>query len=358
MSNIFARSPYIIEVNETGQTASKIEIYLWNTGSVPADPAYTLSKSIPASNNLQTLYNVSPYIREYISHATYQSNFNTVNKPTPTAEYCNVQIKRYKIVVGVDTLLDTTDYFAFDGYTLYEDGSNHDLGNYHLDSETYYYPYDPDITLTALEGEFYQSGIATCYLDSGFSVKYTNLSTSSTQTYNYPVAGWYDLFRVRNGDYADGNLVEIIDGSLNVVHSFTMRPKCVPKYIPVACDFVNKYGAWQRTWFFASSTDSLNVENTEYNLLQSTLPSYDTQEGQRKIFNVKGKKTIRVNTDWVKESYKNVIQDLMFSERILIDNKPAKINTKNTELFKGINKGTINYQLEFEFAYNTINSVI
>jgi len=48
----------------------------------------------------------------------------------------------------------------------------------------------------------------------------------------------------------------------------------------------------------------------------------------------------------------------MFSERILIDNKPAKINTKNTELFKGINKGTINYQLEFEFAYNTINSVI
>ena len=358
MSNIFARSPYIIEVNELNQTASKIEIFLWNTGSVPASPAYTLSKSIPASNNLQTLYNVSPYIREFISHSTYQNNFNTNGKLTPTSEYCNVQIKRYKIVVGVPTLLDTTDYFAFDGYTLYEDGSNYDLGNYHLDSETYYYPYDSNITLTAPEGEFYQGAVATCYLENGYDVKYTNLVTGASFSYGIVSDDWYDIYRVYSLYYADGNLVEIIDAGLNVVHSFTMIPKCVPKYIPVACDFVNKYGAWQRTWFFAVSTDSLNVENTEYNLLQSTLPSYDIQEGQRKIFNVKGNKTIRVNTDWVKESYKNVIQDIMFSERILIDGKPAQLNTKNTELFKGINKGTINYQLEFKFAYNTINSVI
>ena len=358
MSNIYARSPYIIEVNETGQTASKIEIFLWNTGSVPASPAYTLSKSIPASNNLQTLYNVSPYIREYISHATYSNNYNTNGKLTSTDEYCNVQIKRYKIVVGVETLLDTTNYFAFDGYTLYEDGSNYDLGNYHLDSETYSYPYDADITLTAPEGVLYNGGIMTCYLENGFDVKYTNLVTAASFTYNVTADDWYDIYRVYPLYYSQGNLVEIIDAGLNVVHSFTMAPKCVPKYIPVACDFVNKYGAWQRTWFFAVSTDSLSVENTEYNLLQSSLPNYDTQEGQRKIFNVKGSKTIRVNTDWVKESYKNVIQDLMFSERILIDGKPAQLNTKNTELFKGINKGTINYQLEFQFAYNSINSVI
>ena len=48
----------------------------------------------------------------------------------------------------------------------------------------------------------------------------------------------------------------------------------------------------------------------------------------------------------------------MLSERILIDNKPAKINTKSTELFKQINTKQINYSLEFEFAYEVINSVI
>ena len=358
MSNIYARSPYIIEVNEAGQFGSKIEIYLWNTGSVPAAPAYTLSKSIPASNNLQTLYDVSPYIREYISHSTYSNNYNTNQKPTSTAEYCNVQIKRYKVVASIETLLDTTDYYAFDGYTLYEDGSNYDLGNYHLDSDTYYYPYDADITLTNPEGLPYNGGIITAYLESGYDVKYTNLVTAASFTNNIVTDNWYDLYRVYPLYYSQGNLVEIIDAGLNVVHSFTMRPKCVPKYIPVSCDFVNKYGAWQRTWFFAASNDTLNVSNTTYNLLQSTLPSYDVQEGQKAIFNVNGKKTIRVNTDWVKESYKNIVQDIMFSERILIDGKPAQLNTKNTELFKGINKGTINYQLEFEYAYNTINSVV
>ena len=43
----FARSPHIIEIAETGQTGSKIELFLWNTGSQPTDPQYILSKRIP-----------------------------------------------------------------------------------------------------------------------------------------------------------------------------------------------------------------------------------------------------------------------------------------------------------------------
>ena len=51
----------------------------------------------------------------------------------------------------------------------------------------------------------------------------------------------------------------------------------------------------------------------------------------------------------------------MLSERILIldaDYLPVKINTKSTELFKHINTKQINYSLDFEFAYDVINSVI
>jgi hypothetical protein len=47
----------------------------------------------------------------------------------------------------------------------------------------------------------------------------------------------------------------------------------------------------------------------------------------------------------------------MLSEKILIDGKPAKLKTKSTELFKNINTKQINYTLEFEFNYNTINNV-
>ena len=78
MSNrIFARSPYIITVNETGQTSSKIEIFLWNgTGSAPASPTYTLSKAIPSVSAPSTYYDVSPYIREYINFNLRPVNYN------------------------------------------------------------------------------------------------------------------------------------------------------------------------------------------------------------------------------------------------------------------------------------------
>ena len=39
-----SRSPHIITIDETNQTETRIELYLWNTGSQPASPQYTLSK--------------------------------------------------------------------------------------------------------------------------------------------------------------------------------------------------------------------------------------------------------------------------------------------------------------------------
>ncbi len=65
--SIFARSPYIVEISETGQDGSKVELFIWNgTGAAPTSPTYTLTKLIPASNNVKTYYNISPYIREYL----------------------------------------------------------------------------------------------------------------------------------------------------------------------------------------------------------------------------------------------------------------------------------------------------
>ena len=59
MSNIFARSPYVIEIDEASQLATKLELFIWNgTGSAPSSPQYTFSKSIPASNNTATNYNI------------------------------------------------------------------------------------------------------------------------------------------------------------------------------------------------------------------------------------------------------------------------------------------------------------
>jgi hypothetical protein len=348
MANINARSPYIVTINETGQIETKLEIYLWNgTGSMPASPQYTLSKLIPSSNNPATYYDVSPFIREYISHAALQT-ITTIITATPSAQWCNVGLKLFKkVTTSFIQVGSTQTHFGLDGYGLYLDGGNPALGNYLLSSSTYTYNYD-------LLGEY---GWLTLYTGSGNSVKYTNLATGGSSTTGLTNNVWRDIPRVRSGYAADGNRLEIIDGSSNVIFSATFVPKQECKYTPVQIDFVNKFGAWQREWFFKASYNGLNVENTEYNLMPVSYPSYDTKEGQRKVFNANGKETIRVNTDWVSESFNEVIKQIMLSERILIDKKAAKINTKSVDLKKSINSSLISYEMEFEYAFDTINSV-
>jgi hypothetical protein len=123
-------------------------------------------------------------------------------------------------------------------------------------------------------------------------------------------------------------------------------------------DFINRFGGWQREFFFKASNTNINVETTEYNLLQTDLVNYSRLEGQRRTFNTNGKETIKCNTDWVSEDFAETIKQLMLSDRILVNDRPFKMNTKSTELFKSINTKMINYEMTFDIANDIINSVV
>jgi len=346
MANIFARSPYLIRIAEATQNGSKVELFLSAT-TFSVSPQYTLSKLIPASNNIETLYDISPYIREYIRFASCSAGGNAA-LPNPTTERVNVRVKRYKLVGSTYSATATDpqlDYIAFDGSTYYESGYNFDLGNYGLDAGNYYYNPTSD------------AGKIRVTTGASFTARYTNLSTAVVTSLAV-ASSTFDIPRVRTANVNEGNKVEILNGASAVQATWYFYPQEECKYTPVIIDFVNKYGAWQREFFFKASNDTLSIENTEYNLMQTDSYNYNTLEGQRKVFNANGKKSIKVNTGWVAETWNEVLKQIMLSERILIDNKPAKINSKSTELFKHINTKQINYSLDFEFTYDVINSVI
>ena len=352
MANIFARSPYIVRIAQAGQIGSKLEIFLSAT-TFPGTPTYTLSKLIPSPTNVETLYDISPYIREYITFLACSAGGNTAI-PNPTNERVNVQLKLYTDNGTTVAQVGATQvHLAFEGYTYYENQYNYDLGSYGLDQGNYYYNPASD------PGKIRVTGGA------NFQAKYTNLSTGTFTSFSIS-NGTFDIPRVRTtpNNLLVGNKVEILNAVSVVQATWYFYPLEECKYTPVIIDFVNKYGAWQREFFFKASNDNFNVESTEYNLLQTSRfnssPStfYSGLEGQRKVFNTNAKKSVKVNTGWVAETWNEVLKQIMLSERILIDNKPAKINTKSTELFKSINTKQINYSLEFDFAYDVINSVI
>ena len=365
MANIYTRSPHIIEIDESGVTGSKIELFIYYAGgSAPTNPQYTLEKAIPSSSNLKMYYDVSPYLREYINFDTRQSVIGSGGSSGVTLntynQYVIAQIKTYKLASGTYTLLATTSYFCFDGYGYYSEGANpNPVGPYFsLDEGTYYYKANGNPTSVVAD----RAGLIGVW-DGGTStdIKYTDLSSGATHTISTPLSSsqrLYDVPAVWYNYYTNGNKVEFITGG-SAFQTYYFKPKCEPKYTPVLIDFVNKQGYWQREWFYKASKNSISTNESIYNVMQSSSHSYSTLQGQRRGFNNNGEETIICNTGNVAESYFETIQQILLSERILIDSLPVTVDSKSMEKNKGVNKqGNINYTLTFKFAFDMINSVI
>ena len=355
-NRIFARSPFIIRVDEAGQLGSKIEVFIWNGGgSAPLNYTYKFSKLAPSPTNTANYYNISPYIQEYINHNAWQTIYNT-NPPTPDGQWCNVYVIRYKLAAGGYSVVSSEQYQAFNGYGFYEDGSNSQLTNYFLDEGTYYYNYD--VNADFVNEPLSRCGHLTAERILGSYLKYTNLVTGSYTTVGMTAGTIEDFYRVYPPYYMDGNKVELFNSSDVLQATWYFRPIVECRYTPVVIDFVNRYGAWQREFFFKASNENMNVKTNSYNLMQTRLYNYSVTEGQSREFNVNGNESIKVNSGLRNEDFFSSIKQLMLSERILLNGEPVKLKTKNIEKFKEVNTKIINYTLEFEYAFDTINNVM
>ena len=357
-----ARSPYIVEVSETGQEGSKVELYLWNTGSQPTDPQYTLDKLIPASNNIDTFYNISPYVREYFNLTKWADVYNTYDVDINTDYRVNYHIETFKLVGGTYTSVTTETGEFMDGYAYYMDGQNKPFQDTVLLSEgTYFYHHDTSVASSRVDnmaGSFDMIGQA------ADKIVYTNLSTGAQQSYTLTTDGIKTFARVYEPYLADGNKVEHRDGFGATIWEGYFKPRCEPKYSPVAVDFINRFGSWSRIWFMKAKKRNVAIKTNEYKFNPATLPYNAEDNGQIKEFNINGTETIKLNTGWVNDMYAEYIQELMLSERVHLldyevntDYTPVKVKTKSLEKQKGINNGMINYTIDFDFAFDMINTV-
>lgn len=357
---INARSPYFITVNETGQIGSKIELFLSVGGTaIPSVATYTLSKRSPSSSQLRTDYNISQYIREYIETISSVDSGNSI--------FCNVRVKRYKETsVGVFALLDTVDHFGVNGYTLYSDGYNKTDPsslfvclanpsieiNYQEGIESSKYPYINalvDFTANA------SSKVDVSYKDmNGRNEVVVTYDTNNKSVIKVPV-------RTTSAKFDDGNTVTLnwkpAGTTVSITKTFTVKPICEPKYTPIQCQFINRYGGWQFLTFFKAKSSNINVMSTSYSVLSDSV-DYNPLRPQTGSLNINGKQGIKLNTGWVPENYSELIQDLLLAETILLDNVPVEIKTQSSDMKTSLKDRNINYEMEFEYAFNLINNVI
>ena len=336
MKKIFVRSPYFIEINETGQIGSKVELFLYNKGtSVPTTPTYTLSKKIASPTQTKNTYNISNYAKGYIKPIA------PVNISVPTEEnvntWCYCQVKRYKETGAGYTLLDTETFVCLNGYTNYSSGYNQST------TDAIVPLVNVNIKLTTF---------------SGFN--YINVWIEENTDFVWHGNDEYFFTPISEGlwklPYDYDFYTFSYDGG-ELIFSINTEQLCEPIYTPVICTFINRFGGWQYLTFFKANQQSIDVTSKDFNLMPSAV-NYNVLQGQKQRFNFQGTQKIKCNTGFVDENYSELIQDLMLSEVVLLDNKPAIVKSMNFDIKTKLKNNNINYEIDFEFNYGLINDVI
>jgi len=356
MKVIKARSPFSAIINVVHQIETKVELFIWNKpDSLPASPNYTFSKKIVNLANPISIYNLSNQIQEFLL-ATMPTTNGVINEQDSRLMWCNVRVKTYYKTSTTFILSQTLDYVAVNGYVSYQDGLQNtntvvtNLGYYFAsDANTEEniplindeYPYidlliDKDVLVGAITIE---NGIAGYNLTTGTGIdmyRIPILTVGSALTDNY-------LFRIKNG------ATKISEKQVNLI--------CEDKYGPMLLSFIGRLGGWEHIYCFKAKEESIDVKGIDFRFNQN-YADYDVNIGQTQVYNLNGKKSIKVNTGFVEESTNALVEQLFLSETIILNKLPVILKSKSTVLKQTIKEFNINYTFDFEYNFNLINNVI
>lgn len=130
------------------------------------------------------------------------------------------------------------------------------------------------------------------------------------------------------------------------------------RYTPIDIYFQNKEGAEQVLTFFKAQTETLSVTSEEF---QASRGQANLGNHQYIKYNVQGRQKLKVNSGFVNEEMNETFKQLFLSERVWkYENgifTPLNLSSKTFEYKTRQKDRLINYELEFEFAFNEINNI-
>lgn len=130
------------------------------------------------------------------------------------------------------------------------------------------------------------------------------------------------------------------------------------RYTPIDIYFQNKEGAEQVLTFFKAQTESLSVTSEEF---QASRGQVNLGNHQYIKYNVQGRQKLKVNSGFVNEEMNETFKQLFLSQRVWkYENgifTPLNLSSKSFEYKTRQKDRLINYELEFEYAFNEINNI-
>ena len=372
MSKINVRSPYYITTGTvTGLNSTSIEIYIYTgtqTTSRPTTPTYNLEGF--AVNN-EVTFEISELVKDYIS----QTFSNTYSTTILWVDYRTTQT-----INGVaQTISNYTQLKGFNGYGFFEDGANpqndqsllqSNITILKLDDAPVNLPIDSSSTTSVsfyYKGQQLYTQAISVSVESTDQIKYITNTTNGADNFEERVllsGGTFEgsiCLEEFNNEFAIFPVDTIYLDSSNGVTLIKVKNIEECKYQPYKVTFINKFGALQDIWFFKRSNKTLTTKKESFKRNIVSGASYSISKHQDTILTKQGSEKLTLNTGYYPEEYNEVFKQLELSEEcwIEIDFKTLPINIASTSFaYKTqLNDKLINYTINLDFAFDTINNI-
>jgi len=379
MARINTRSPYWVNVNENGISYAILKLYVYtgNSSNVPTEPTYQIRKSVLSGQD-NVYFEVSELVRDELD-TVFDGDYNG------QAVWVSMETFAYD-VDGDEIGNDNETIIAFDGYSYFEEQSvdennimitNREL--FVLEDNTFRLPIYTGLNAPTVvfykDGEIIASETFSYDQDSSNQIKYVSIYGDAVNwdTFEERVIedggvdfensvclqsffNNYSIGAVDKIEVSGGNKIETV--KVNVLE------EC--KYEPKKVTFINKFGALQDMYFFKKAVKNMTVEKESYksNILNSSM-QYSRSSHVNRDFNIIGKESITLSSGFLSEEYNEVFKQMMLSEKVWVTNVkegveqvlPINVTTSDMTYKTSLNDKLVEYTIEFENSYDTINNI-
>ena len=370
------RSPIIINSSLANTAYALLDITIWS-GSVTSPPStaqYNLRK-----NNTGTYLNfeISELVRDYID-ITFDGNYN--GQAVWVKWVHTVYNLSNQIILGPTP----STQLAFDGYWYFEEAqtatpslliSNREL--FVLEDNTFRIPINTFGNPTVVfykDGEVIASEVVSGGSDSSTQIKYVSIygdnfnydtfqervvETGGTFEDNYCIESFLNKFSIGAVDkitVSDSSGIQTI--KVNVIE------EC--KYEPKKVTFINKFGALQDMYFFKKAVENLTIKKESYKSnIALNYGGYNSTTHVNRDFNVIGNESISLSSGYLSEDYNEVFKQLLLSEKVWVTNiiesgeqvLPINVKTSSIAYKTSVNDKLVDYTIEFDKSFDTINNI-
>ena len=157
------------------------------------------------------------------------------------------------------------------------------------------------------------------------------------------------------------NAIDALGGHDKVTYNYEVI--CEIKYTPEHVQYVNRYGVSDFITFFKRSDETGNFTNDNYkkSIYADAFTEPDFKTAEYQDFNINSRNSITLNTGWVEQDYKDIIEELLMSEKVgLLEGGTFRaINPQrgSVEYLKSVNEKMINYTVTFDYGHDERNLI-